>query len=410
MHGKIVSLDTPLNKFLPTRRAVKTAGVGIEIEAEGRDLPFIDAAVDKNPKYWTVVREGSLRGNCAEYITNGVIPIGSLDDAADEFDELMKKAKFDESLRTSTHIHINMYGKSLRQLYSVLSAYWLLENPFLQLAGKSRQGNLFCLRLKDAEFIINELTDSLNRGSNLGNLIQNNNRYAALNLASIAKFGSIEFRFMPGMYTSAEFKPWVKALWRLVEKASEMEPRQVFELLEKENTAIGFMKHFMSEYFIDKVTKHYKNNYDELLGDIYLNVGYVALLLGAIDHYELLSNTKGSTVVINHSEDEFVEFAIGGDVWEEEPEHDENPFLDLDPEPDLEDGEAAPPDIFWNPARLNRNLDREQREANIRNQLDQFRAFRRNVNNWNLAPDPQNEPAWVRNIVGNEPEEEIEGE
>ena len=113
--------------------------------------------------------------------------------------------------------------------------------------GENRAGNLFCLRMVDCESMPLDIRKGLTgekqnqfrpvkkkypqipgRGANpLYNLATNNYRYAALNLASLAKFGSLEFRSMrcPVMedarLDTQSLIRWVNLLLALKDKAVE---------------------------------------------------------------------------------------------------------------------------------------------------------------------------------------------
>ena len=63
----------------------------------------------------------------------------------------------------------------------------------VELCDEGRKGNHFCLRLSDAEFLTYILNECILKNSAYP-LWESDIRYSALNLQSIAKFGTVEFR------------------------------------------------------------------------------------------------------------------------------------------------------------------------------------------------------------------------
>lgn len=97
--------------------------------------------------------------------------------------------------------------------------------------GKERKGNRFCLRLQDAEGnlqFVHYLIKNHIKEMRLVN--ENNMRYSAINLAAIAKYGSLEFRSMRGTLDVPTLHNWVSALIQLKNYAcSKDTPTAVFD-------------------------------------------------------------------------------------------------------------------------------------------------------------------------------------
>jgi hypothetical protein len=191
--------------------------VGIEIEAEGT-LVLTPMEV----KYWQQKSEPSLRNGGVEMATASVLPISDVDAAIDEYIQLFSKSKFVPSWRTSVHIHVNAIKLTLQEIFTVMMAYWAFEDPLCRMNGATREGNLHCLRLRDAEGSFFLLRQELTGGVFLGRGSTNDFRYAAFNLASLQKFGSIEFRFMRFPDDLHDVAMFAKALHSLVTKAKDM--------------------------------------------------------------------------------------------------------------------------------------------------------------------------------------------
>lgn len=172
--------------------------LGIEIEAEFDERVTNDVlryAIPMNG--WRAERDGSLR-NGLEYVFNQPMTLTSADKALKTFAEKTAAFPFRYSIRTSVHFHINVSTYRLSQIFSILAGYLLVENILVAYNGIDREGNLFCLRSKDAEGLILDLSRELESGRLFNNSASDNTRYSSLNLKALKRFGSLEFRFVKG--------------------------------------------------------------------------------------------------------------------------------------------------------------------------------------------------------------------
>lgn len=220
--------------------------IGIELEYEGTNL-LGTLGGDWPFNFWTPHPEGSLRGGI-EYVLRKPITLLALGNALDELVGITKNAKFNNSIRTSTHIHINASNLQLIQIYNVLTAYYLFENVLVRLNGIEREGNLHCLRLKDSMTIASKLADEISDKKYFSTW-QNNERYAALNLAALRKFGSLEFRFLRALTERNDIELWVRALTSLVETASVFDyPHQILQEYYSSTPRVLLEKFFPEEF------------------------------------------------------------------------------------------------------------------------------------------------------------------
>src|SRR5690242_19109605 len=85
---------------------------GLELELEGRNVAMADVAV----KGWGRHQDGSLRGESVEYTTIGAVTFENakklVTDLFKKFEE--NKVKIKDSIRTSTHVHLNFSDKPLK--------------------------------------------------------------------------------------------------------------------------------------------------------------------------------------------------------------------------------------------------------------------------------------------------------
>lgn len=185
--------------------------VGIEIECEGKHLK------EMNTEVWHSEDDGSLRGvypdSRAEYVLNKPIPLETVTSAMEELNHYLKNSKIDFSFRTSVHVHVNVLDLTVDQLCSFIYTYLLLEEALFSYCGNIRKANRFCLRIQDAEGILGWLNPVFKEGwEAIKKLREDAIRYAAINLASINKYGSVEFRGMRGTIDTNVINTWASAL------------------------------------------------------------------------------------------------------------------------------------------------------------------------------------------------------
>lgn len=218
--------------------------VGIEIEVEGQYLPIgVDAR-------WVAHEDGSLRGESKEYVLHKPVPVAETRDCLESLAKNLKEAgsKLAFSFRTSVHVHINVQDLTYPQYLNMLYAYFLLEEPFMTFCGKERKGNRFCLRLQDAEGMLDTYNMLFRHGyAALREIPPNLVRYSAMNVEATTKYGSLEFRGMRGTMDVDTIETWVQAIYRLREFAKSIEnPTQVYNLY-AELEAQGFLQHVLGD-------------------------------------------------------------------------------------------------------------------------------------------------------------------
>lgn len=188
-------------------------GVEIEVEGAGDPLPVVDNDT------WTTVSEGSIRSGL-EYVSKKPMVYGS--GLIDKFKSLINQIDKPEykiiydSHRTSTHVHVDVLNYTPVQVWTAVTAYWLLENVLFKYCGKEREGNQFCLRLKDAEGLLDQVEMDLNNKYPFSMLDSTRIRYAGLNLRAINRHGSLEFRGMRGTLDPDTLHDWSKICYDII--------------------------------------------------------------------------------------------------------------------------------------------------------------------------------------------------
>lgn len=232
-------LQTPMKEAIGFgSRAVTYTGVGVEIELEQDGLKKINW--DDIQEHWKMHKEGSLR-NGVEMVMRG--PIRYPSPAYNEAMGLMKEhfRKYSKhyrlSLRTGLHVHYNILGFTVGELYNTIFNYFLFENYITNRTSETRKCNLFCLRGYDAEGLLYSLAKSVQDGSYLfEHFVDHEFKYSALNLAPVRNLGSIEFRFMDGTLDIKEIDAWVENLDDFIRRAKYISPKVVLSALKNNLT------------------------------------------------------------------------------------------------------------------------------------------------------------------------------
>lgn len=229
------------------RLPVQKADVGIEIEVEGKGLvPIVS-------KYWKSEDDGSLRGQYpesrAEYVIHTPIMITQVKDAMKELNELLKKSILNFSFRTSVHVHVNVQHITEMQLLNLVYTYLLIEEPLMNYCGKERKGNRFCLRLQDAEGLLETVMHLVNGGvASLVRIGEDSIRYSAINLAAVRKYGTVEFRGMRGNADENVINTWANAVVALRTFACKQEsPQAIYDKFVQMNGE-GFLEEVLGDY------------------------------------------------------------------------------------------------------------------------------------------------------------------
>lgn len=220
-----------LHNFLKKKNILGT--IGIEIEAEGANMRLVN---DQNSLFWNTERDGSLRGSfpdgAAEFVLRNPIKAELVGDALKELAEIQKDAKFNFSHRTSVHIHLNVLDNTVEDLGAILTLYYMFEDVLMNFCGEDRKGNHFCLRYRDAEGISIGV-QALARGWVEAQAVigPNQFKYAALNLAPMFSYGSIEFRAMEGNMDIDRLNIWIGAILKIREYAAKHKTaKEIYQL------------------------------------------------------------------------------------------------------------------------------------------------------------------------------------
>lgn len=173
---------------------------GVEIELEGRKVKTSDPDI---ATYWGQHADNSLRINpkfadsqTVEYVFQQPLNMKETEKALKMLFKYLnsKGVVVFDSYRTSIHVHVNCANDPVRTVVNFITLAMIFDELFVSQNGQTRIGNNFCLRTRDAEGQIGDLIQSITHYGDPCSAFNKNNRYSSVNLASLSKFGSIEFR------------------------------------------------------------------------------------------------------------------------------------------------------------------------------------------------------------------------
>lgn len=231
----------------------KVGDIGIEIEVEAKNvLPIV------KEDNWRTDRDGSLRGNSAEYVTANPIPVERVGKTLDNLFKIIKDAEPIPSFRTSVHIHKNMLKYSPIQVWNAVVVYWILEDLLFNYCGSFRASNTHCLPLSKAEGVLHACLYDVSTHYPFKTFKWNDDiRYSGVNLSALRKFGTLEFRGMRGTTDPEVIKTWIEEVSKMVDTACVLFDSPA-DVLDKffDKPGEPFLKQFVSFNFANEITKN----------------------------------------------------------------------------------------------------------------------------------------------------------
>jgi len=193
-----------LSSHVPRAKGFFVAGAELEIESvEDYNRSFLD-------DHSIVAEEdGSLRNSGKEFL----LPPSKKNDLTKLFrafhSDCVQVGPEPFTIRTSTHIHVNMMTSTDVQVRNLLLLYAIFEPLAFAYCGENRKQNIHCVPLNMTHMPIlykNGLQVIINKW----------HKYTAFNLIPLVDKGTIEFRHLYGTSSTVKFEAWlnfIETLW-----------------------------------------------------------------------------------------------------------------------------------------------------------------------------------------------------
>ena len=202
--------------------------VGIEVELENACTDFL--LLSKEPKWWSQVPENSLRDDGIEIVTPPILGEDIISAIA-ELEELIEKINPTISERCGLHVHVDFTKDSLQTLFRFLVLYLIFEKTLLRMCGEGRDTNPYCKPLSSMPVVTEYLMGLRSRGKGTAaDAIRYFPKYSAINLHSLQKLGTVEFRAHAATLDCSKILRWVNTLLALKNAAySTLRPQEIID-------------------------------------------------------------------------------------------------------------------------------------------------------------------------------------
>lgn len=173
----------------------------------------------------STTNDGSLRGDSCEVVTE-VMPASKMRFILQAVESVAREWMAEEGLResdvlnerTSTHIHLNMSDVDIEDVKNMVMVYMAIEPHLFATKFADRESNRFCTPLYTMG-AINPLT-------------LRSSKYQALNLKTLSRFGTVEFRHMGGCLSTEEIVDWAKLILRMKHIAISKSREELLHLID----------------------------------------------------------------------------------------------------------------------------------------------------------------------------------
>ena len=197
-------------------------GIGVEIELE--NVRYFEPSTRYPDIYslWKTVEDHSLR-NGTEFIFKDALVGINITNALSIFKDFLEEYRYNGervkvSDRCSVHVHLDVRDLDETQVNNLILVYMLVERVIFAHISQARSKNNYCRPLTDSNFKYTfiKLLESEKSMPNMVNLIRNEcDKYSALNVLPMAKYGSVEFRHHPGTTNMGSILNWINIILSL---------------------------------------------------------------------------------------------------------------------------------------------------------------------------------------------------
>jgi hypothetical protein len=217
--GKVFGFPSDARKHTPDNNwPLPKQLLGLEFEAEGVG----NFNRDEFERYYNWKEDGSLRDQGLEFVFSVPLMGEDLTEALNIMERNSRGFVLNE--RTGLHIHLDCREQDQNQTYRLFQLYALFEYFIYKFIGDNRDKSNFCIpwyRSWDQYGLMAKLWTADEDSADLVPRINEAARYMGLNIASLAKFGSVEFRHMQNTHDFQRIKDWICIVMELKRFADE---------------------------------------------------------------------------------------------------------------------------------------------------------------------------------------------
>ena len=232
--------------------------IGIEIETvrenknniarhlsqEISDITFMSESYNHSTRpHWKVVDDATAG---AELVSPILTNENVFDHITKICQSLNRMQSTDVSRSCGLHIHLKWDGMTIEHIKKIVSRYHLYQNDFDLIMPLSRRENrnTYCLALTDAD-VRRVKNFRGNRLYQMKNLLRNGSystRYKKINLESLAKYGTLEFRQHSGTIDHTKILNWVCFLVGFVKTTISQNENTFTNFVEKKSAPFREIK------------------------------------------------------------------------------------------------------------------------------------------------------------------------
>lgn len=217
--------------------------LGVEVELE--NILYHTPLPDNYRSYWTLHEDGSLRDGqewVFRYPTQG-------DEVNEAFDVLRQCLReWGNTPRCSTHIHVDAGHLTIENLQGLIMLMYGLEEGIYNTVSADRKWCGYAMQLKDMpnkrmnDILSTEERTAINA---MGDFPVRQERYYGLNLQSLSKYGTVEFRYFDGIADVVQLGPWTELVTDIMRGATKLTPQVVADI----NTSPEMLRQFVVDTF-----------------------------------------------------------------------------------------------------------------------------------------------------------------
>jgi hypothetical protein len=190
--------------------------LGVEVEVERCKS---NSFRSPNAAYWTPKEDNSLRNGGMEFVFSEPLFGTDVIQAISWLFDTAKEKGWTISERTGIHVHMDVRGMDLDKFQNLVILYALLEPAIYRWVGDGRDRNIHCLPWYVADSDLDVISKIFKDPKNGVAYIKSIHRYAGLNLASMATFGTIEFRHLKTTFDRERMNTWINMILSLKKAA-----------------------------------------------------------------------------------------------------------------------------------------------------------------------------------------------